>query len=63
MNNPQGQMIHYRIKSTAKSQKEAPKDMAIPVMCTVATVFSLISAAASVAICRKIKNRRFGILR
>ncbi|MBQ8525505.1 MAG: hypothetical protein IJ460_02130 [Clostridia bacterium] len=58
MNNPGNSMVHYRIKSTAKSQKECPSDITVPLICTAAMVFSVISAAASVAICKKIRRRR-----
>ena len=56
MNNIQNNMVHYRIKSTAKSQKHATADLTVPLMCTAAMVFSVVSASASLAICRKIRK-------
>ena len=58
LNNTPNSMVHYRIKSTAKTPSKPYFGNMYTLLSTTAVVFSIISAAASVAVYRKTKHRK-----
>ena len=60
LNNLQNTMVHYRIKSTPKSQKKPLTNTLLPVICTAALMISAISVGTALsASSGRRKKRRF----